>query len=118
MIGNDSEQHDALEDSDNEALATLQKDKASTYTSITNLPGTEGSLFSVVTSQSYPERLPSLPSTSLEDSFPDQDEGSRSSHQSGSLVSGRSNEEKTPVQSKLEESENLCSNLLLSVLYL
>ena len=72
-------------------------------TSITNLPGIERPLFSVVTT-SCPERLlPSLPSTSLEDSSPEQDGGSRSSHQSGSLVTGRANEEKTPVQSKLEE---------------
>lgn len=103
--GND---HDTSEDSDNEALATPQKNKASTYTPITNIPGTEEALFSVT--QTYP--LPSLPSTSLEDSTLPEYGGSPSSHQSGSLVTGRSDVQRIPVQSKLEESKNLCLNLL------
>lgn len=108
-IGNDSVQHDDLKDSENEALATPQKEKASTYTPVTNLSGIEGVLFSVT--ETCP--LPSLPSTSLEDSTsPEQNGGSRSSHQSRSLVTGRSDGEKTPVQSKLEESKKFCLNLL------
>lgn len=104
--GND---HDTSEDSDNEASATAQKNKESTYAPITNIPGIEGALFSVT--QTYP--LPSLPSTSLEDStLPEQNGGSPSSHQSGSLVTGRFDGKRIPVQSKLEESKNLCSNLL------
>lgn len=107
-------QHNDLEDSENEALATLQKEKAPTYMSVTNFSGVEGALFSVI--ETYP--LPSLPSTSLEDStLPEQNGGNRtcSSHQSGSLVRGRSDGEKTPVQSKLEESKNFCLSLLCFV---
>ena len=101
--------HDTSEDSDNETLATAQKNKESTYAPITNIPGTEEALFSVT--QTYP--LPSLPSTSLEDStLPEQNGGSPSSHQSGSLVTGRFDGKRIPVQSKLEESKNLCLNLL------
>lgn len=85
--------------------------------SITNLSGIEGAFFSVA--QTCPESLlPLLPSTSLEHSPPEQHGGSRSSHQSGSLVTGRSDEERTPVQSKFEESKNVCSNLLWFVLCL
>ena len=80
---------------------------------ITNLPDTEGAFFSIT--QTCP--LPSLPSTSLEDSnFPEQNGGGRNFHQSESLVTGRSDEEKIPVQSKLEESKDLCFNLLWFVL--
>lgn len=95
-IGND---HDTSEDSDYEALATLQKNEASTCAPIRNIPGIEGALFSVT--QRYP--LPPLPSTSLEDStFPEQNGGSPSSHQSGSLVlTGRSEGQRIPIQSKL-----------------
>lgn len=102
-IGND---HDTSEDSDNESL---KKNEASTYAPIRNICGIEGALFSVT--QTYP--LPSLPSTSLEYStLPGQNGGGPSSHQSGSLVTGRSDGQRIPVQSKLEESRNLCLNLL------
>ena len=98
--GNDSVQHTS-EDPDNETLSTLQKNKASTFAPMTDLPGIEGAFFSVT--QTYP--LPSLPSTSLEDStLTEQNGGTHSFHQSGSLVTGRSDGQKTPVQSKLEES--------------
>lgn len=94
--GND---HDTSEDS--EALATAQKNKESTYAPITNIPGIEGALFSVT--QTYP--LPSLPSTSLEDStLPEQNGGSPSSHQSGSLVTGRFDGKRIPVQNSCELS--------------
>ena len=94
-IGND---HDTSEESDNETLATLQKNKASAYAPIRNIPGIEGALFSAT--QTYP--LPSMPSTSLEDStLPEQNGGSPSSHQSGSLVlTGRSHGQRIPIQSK------------------
>jgi len=101
-----------LEHSDNEDLVARQKDKASPYMLVTNLPGvgTEAAFFSVT--QMCPEGLqPLMPSTSLEDTSPEQNGGSHSSHQSGSLVTGLSDEEKTPVQSKLAESENLCLNV-------
>lgn len=80
--------------------------------SVTNHPGVgiEAAFFSVT--QTCPEHLlPLMPSTSLEDTSPEQNGGSRSSHQSGFLVTGRSDEEKTPVQRKLEESENLRLNV-------
>ena len=103
VTANDSVQQDDLEDSENEAMATLQKEKASRCMPVTNLPGIEGALFCVT--ETFP--FPLLPSTTLEDStLPEQSGGSRSSHQSGSLVTGRSNGEKIPVQSKLEESKN------------
>lgn len=100
-IGND---HDTSEDSDNETFtsATPKKNEASTYAPITNIPGIEGALFSVT--QTYP--LASLPSTSLEDSstLPEQNGGSPSSHQSGSLVTGRSDGQRIPVQNSCELS--------------
>ena len=85
---------------------------------VTNLPevGIEGAFFSVT--QTCPEDLLSLSSTPLEDTLPDQNGGSRNSHQSGSLVTGRSNEDKAPVQSKLEKSKNLFVKLLWFVLCL
>lgn len=111
-IGNNSEQQDGLEHSDNEDLVSRQKDKVSPCMPVTNLPGVgiQAAFFSVT--QTCPGHLlPLMPSTSLEDTSPEQNGGSRSSHQSGSLVTGRSDEEKTPVQSKLAESENLCLNV-------
>ena len=78
--------------------------------------GLEGPLFGVLPQSYTAERLPLvLPGESLEDNSSEQVRRCSSSHQATSLVTGRSRDEKIPVQSKFEESEFSCLNLLCLV---
>ncbi len=83
---------------------------------VASLTGMEGPLIGAG-SQSYAAGLPMLPSISLEDNSSEQEGGSYSSHRPASLVTGRSREEKIPVQSKFEESQNTRSSLLCFALF-